>query len=407
MGPGILADKSPIKIGIVTNSGDPARAFGGSSQSEDMPHLFRSMVKEINETGGIAGRSVEAVIKEVDQTDQGAANQTRLQNEACRSLTEDHRVFLVSGATVYNFQCFVDHRTPMLQISALADDVDIKQFQPWLLPPPQALFSTIGRFAPEAWEMEGALTQRMGLYAFDVPALRRTASIMIAEIERRGGKVAPQHQRYSTISYEDVGLKVGQASLDFKRDGVDRVFYLAPGGGAWLAFARAADANLYYPRHLLTGLDAPQGILDIIGPGFPESQLPGTALASHKFVLDVSEKTFPLTQAEKNCLQVLNKRAQTNYQSRAYGAGGNALNVCETFYLMRAALAPATGKPLDPVKIPDMVAALGDSYKSPVTWPQYGFAPGKPDGAEVFGRGFYDQGCKCFSYRNPAFYPVR
>lgn len=405
-GPSILpADKTPLKIGFVVPSGDPARAFGGSSQSEDVPHLTRSMVKEINETGGIAGRPVEAFIKEVDQTDQGEATQSRLQNEACRSLTEDHKVFMVSGATLYTFKCYADHKTPMLELSALADDQDVKDYRPWLLPPPQALFSTVAHFAPDAWEQEGALTQKMGLLGFDVPALKRSARIAIPEIEERGGKVIDQ--RWSAVSYQDLGVVIGQAVLDFKRQGIDRVFYLAPGGGAWLAFARASDSQLYYPRHLLTSLDAPQGILDIFGPSFPESQLTGTIVASQRFVFDVSEKAFPLTDQEKKCFEVINKRAQTNYQSRAYGNGAYALGVCEILYLIRAALAPTTGKQLNPAAMPDRMNALGTSYK-PVTWPQYRFGPGRADGAEVFGRAYYDQsGCKCFSYRNPAFYPIR
>lgn len=410
IGPAILpADKTPLRVGAVTPKGDPAAAFGASLPLPDIPHLIRSMEKEINESGGVAGHPIQVIIKEVDTTDQDAATQTRLQNEACKSLTEDHKVFMVSGASEYTYKCYADHKTPMVQagrVLPLADEKDTISYRPWFLPTSLPLLDTIARFAPEAWVQEGALSQRMGFVGYEIPALRRTAPMIIAEIERRGGKVIDEG--WSSVTYRDSNLMISQKVLDFKRQGVDRVFFWAPGGGAWLSFSRNADAQLYYPRYLLTSHDYPQSMIETFGPGLPESQLPGTLNASSKFLDDVSERAFPLTDREKSCLAVVNKRANTNYQKRTLTDGGAALTICETFYLIRAALAPATGKPLDPLEIPGLVAGLGKSYK-PVMWPEYSFAPGKSDAASLFGRGYYDNsagGCKCFTYRNPAFYPV-
>jgi hypothetical protein len=410
VGPGILpADKTPLKLGAITPKGDPAAAFGASLPLPDIPHLIRSMEKEINESGGIAGRPIEVIIKEVDTTDQDAANQSRLQNEACKSLTEDHRVFMVSGATEYTFRCYADHKTPMVQagrVLPLADEKDTVQYRPWLMPTSLPLLDSIARSAPEAWAQEGAITEKMGFIGYEIPALRRTAPMIISEIEKRGGKILDQG--WSAVTYRDSNAMISQKVLDFNRQGINRVFFWAPGGGAWLSFSRNADAQLYYPRYLLTSHDYPQSMIETFGPGLPESQLPGTINASSKFLDDVSERAFPLTEREKSCLATVNKRAKTNYQTRSLNDGAAGLTICETFYLIRTALAPATGKALDPLEIPNLVAALGKSYK-PVMWPEYSFAPGKPDASSLYGRGYYDNspgGCRCFAYRNPAFYPV-
>lgn len=407
VGPGILpADKTPLKIGAITPKGDPASAFGASLPLPDIPHLIRSMEKEINESGGVAGRPIAVIIKEVDTTDQDAATQTRLQNEACISLTEDHRVFLVSGASEYTYRCYSDHRTPMVQagrVLPLADEKDVIQYRPWLMPTALPLLDTISRFAPASWDQEGAISQKMGFVGYEIPALRRTAPMIIAEIERRGGKVLDQG--WSAVTYRDSNLMISQKVLDFSRLGIDRVFFWAPGGGAWLSFSRNADAQFYYPRYLLTSHDYPQSMIETFGPGLPESQLPKSINASSKFLDDVSEKVFPLTEREKSCLATVNKRAKTNYQTRSLTDGAAALTICETFYLVRAALAPATGKPLNPLEIPNLITRLGNSYK-PVMWPEYRFAEGKSDSTSLYGRGFYDESCKCYNYRNPAFYPA-
>lgn len=406
-GPGILpADKTPIKVGAITPKGDAAAAFGASLPLQDIPLLVRSMEKEINETGGVAGRPIEVIIKEVDTTDQDAATQSRLQNEACKSLTEDHRVFIVTGATEYTYRCYADHKTPMLsagRVPPLADDKDVLQYRPWLLPATLPFLDTIARFAPEAWAQEGALSQRMGFVGYEIPALQRTAAIIKAEIGRRGGKVIDEG--WSAVTYSGSNAMIAQKVLDFNRQNIDRVFFWAPGGGAWLSFARNADAQLYYPRYLLTSHDYPQSMIEIFGPGLPESQRAKSINASSKYLDDVSEKAFPLTEREKSCLATINKRAKTNYQTRVLTEGGAALTICETFYLARAALAPATGKPLNPIEIPAMMATIGTSYK-PVNWAEYRFSSGKADATSVYGRGFYNDACQCYAYRNPAFYPA-
>lgn len=406
-GPGILpADKTPIKIGAITPKGDAAAAFGASLPLPDIPHLIRSMEKEINETGGVAGRPIQVIIKEVDTTDQDAATQSRLQNEACKSLTEDHRVFLVSGASEYTFKCYADHKTPMLpggRVLTLADEQDFQQYRPWLLPPTLPLLDTIARFAPEAWHQEGALTKRMGLIGYEIPALRRSASLLKNEIERKGGKVIDEG--WSAVTYRDSNLMIAQKVIDFKRLEIDRVLFWAPGGGAWLSFSRTSDSQFYYPRYLLTSHDYPQSMIEVFGPGLPESQRKNSINASSKYLDDVSEKAFPLTEREKSCLATVNKRANTNYQTRTLTEGGAALTICEVFYLTRAALAPGTGKPLNPLEIPGMMVLLGNNYK-PVLWAEYRFAAGRIDATSTYGRGYYDEGCTCYAYRNPAFYPV-
>jgi hypothetical protein len=87
--PGVTADT--IKIGVTYPDAKSLEAVGLNYNLGDFEATYAALAKHINEQGGIDGRKVELVFAPIDPTSPAPADQ------ACLKLTEDEKVFLVTG----------------------------------------------------------------------------------------------------------------------------------------------------------------------------------------------------------------------------------------------------------------------------------------------------------------------
>lgn len=406
-GPG---SDEPIRLGLVVPEGDPARAFGATIQPEDYPVIAEAVVDDLNERGGLAGRPVEAVIREASQDDQSQEAQTRQAESICESLTTDAKVDLVAAAgnsgAFYAAACYARHRVPLLIPGFALGDETMRRFAPWLLPSSGANITTIAAELPGQLAKQGVLTKKIGILAFQMPEVERAVEQTFKPaIARNGGKVL--ETVYMKVEYQDVGAQVSSAVLRFKSMGIDLVLpSFAIGGGVTGIFMHQAETQGYRPRYGLSSLDAPIIIDNTLNA--PESQLRNAVGMGYDPTRDVANNELAPSRNERRCWNMVNKRLGTSYNDRTV-TGGNgfaALEMCELVWHLEAALAPWEGRQFERAAVLAAVEALGTSY-TPVWLPAARFARGRADGSAVQRRFTFDAtGCGCFTYRGK-WVPIR
>lgn len=87
--PGVTEDS--VKVGVTFVDAEALAASGIELGLGDIEGAFRSLIDDINEDGGVNGRTLEPVFAPIDPTSAAPAE------EACLQLTEDEEVFVVAG----------------------------------------------------------------------------------------------------------------------------------------------------------------------------------------------------------------------------------------------------------------------------------------------------------------------
>ena len=390
-----------IKVGMVIDTGNPGAAFGvDASQDEHTADYAKALVADMNSHGGLGGRKIQLFIAKVDTTDQSSATQTRLHNEACTSLTEDKKVFVVVIAALnsfYGFGCYASHHTPALPGDPFSDDADLRQFLPWVLPGLGPNFTRVAGYFPAALKAQRYMTNKMAVITYDTPGTRRAVKTLISNIGKQGGKVIDSV--YVPVTYEGLASSIASAALRFQQNGVDRVVAF-PASGAWFVFTKQAESQRYRPRYALTSYDTPQSYIDQLPDGarVPPEQLKDAVGIGWEPGSDVPDPVYPPTRNEKACWAVINKRTGSNFSGRdTENSGSPALSLCGLFWVLRAALAPTATTQLRQVDVIKYMTALGSSWE-PLSVPRSYFAPGRVDGAAVYRYLAYDAGKDRFTY---------
>ncbi len=386
---------SPIKIGVVVPSGNAGAAFGiPANTGDDNQKYAKAMIEELNATGGIAGHKVVGVYAEQDQTDQSQANETQEGNEICTRMTEDEHVFLVINFITwarYSYECYARHQTPIWSRVNSIDAAGMRDLQPWLLPSTWMSYSRMAKLIPLALDEENALTAKMGLVGFDLPDLKRaTEGTLIPSIEARGGKMLDKI--YVPPEYSSAA-DIAQAVLRFKQLGINRVVMFAPGGAAWLLFAREAQSQNYNPGYGVSTYDDP----DFVEGFITREQAAGTVGAGFNVGRDVSEPAQPgPTSREKQCWAIMKKRAGVNINNRNQ-TPTSALQYCDAFWLLQAALKPATGESFQASDVAGLYFSLGSDY-TPAELRASFFTSKRTDGVSLYSPFKFHDDCSCFKY---------
>lgn len=251
---------------------------------------------------------------EMDQTDQSQDNETREGNEVCTRLTEDERVFMVITFVLWarhSYDCYAQHQTPIWSLTSNIDAAGMRRLQPWLLPSLWLSYTRMAKLIPLALDEENGLTQKMGLVGFDLPDLRSAAeSTLIPSIQSRGGRVIDKI--YVPPEYSSAADIAG-AVLGFKQAGINRVVIFAPGGAAWMLFAREAESQDYDPAYAVSSYDNANYVEGLIS----REQARGTIGAGFRLAFDVSEPAQPDPRPrEKQCWAIMKKRAGVTINNR-------------------------------------------------------------------------------------------
>lgn len=385
----------PLRVGIILASGNPGTAFGvttAATNNAQIENEFNAIAGDINARGGFGGHRISLVFAEDDRTDTGSNSQTPIQNQICTSLTEDNHVDFVIATvdTQYANACYARHRVPIMPGGQTGDQT-YHALSPWLMP---SGLSTqhLAQLIPLDLRQQGFMTQRMGVIAFDTPDVQSVVkSILIPQIQAQGGKVIDAV--YFSPTYDQLAAATANAVLKFRNDQVDRVVYMAPGGGTWLAFTRAASAQKYYPRHAISTVDEPQWTAPLI----PADELVGTVGPGVLPVVDETPSQLPPpNQREKACWALLNKKTGSKYSAHD-NSSTVASGECELMYLAQSGFKALSGLRWDPSRVQGGFYAIGDSYPA-ILFGGLGFRKGQSDSVMSYAHIVWDAPCGCMRY---------
>lgn len=388
--PGVT--ENTVKIGIISvvNRG---RSSAVSTNVGDETAQINAMVKHINSTGGIAGRRVIPVIKEMNV----AAN-TFIQSAAiCAALTDDEKVFAVilQGHTFLGErECYAKKKTLVIDSSNVSFlDADYKKLAPYF-------FSTSvpsnDRWIPallrEA-KARGALTDvKLGIFALDTPNDRKLIEgFLAAELKKVGvNEFEAGYSGFDTpVTFFTDSAK---AIARFQAKGVNTVLFMGQ-QGLGVAFALTAEQARFTPKYITHSNETPRFMEDIPrGPGL-QPLLPGTLKGAwgigwtpYQDGDDVGF-SFPQAGAEAQCIAA--------YRSNGIAFGSRnlarySLGFCDGFFFLQTA-----AKPLKNLNIQAIAASAAQlvSVDLPGGYGPGAFGPGRYDGSNYYRIFGFDEKC--------------
>jgi hypothetical protein len=396
------ASPTEVKVGfvILVSMQEHAQSLGGWAAPDhgDLRGQIRALVDHVNANGGIAGRKVIPVIREVDPQRSTAQAEEQL----CVAFTEDDGVFAVvlQGMIRESTRhCYARRGVLTLDPSPFPMGGDVfRELAPhYWSPSYPSLSRTVRTLAPALKARDffgtGAVT---GVVMYDFPSYDKVLEEDLRPALRSAG-VEIAH--VAKINASDAGrLQAGlqSAILSLRGNGVNRVLFM---GGAPLApfFMITAEGQGFRPRYGLSTFDAPRALTGAVSP----NQLAGAVGIGFAPAGDVNDAQFPFPSAElpaeRRCLQVL---AAGGHKLTTRGAARYGMAYCEALLLLQE------GAKRDPSRLTVAswaggAAQVGDAWQSAGTF-RTRLADDQRDAAEAYRPFAYDPGCNCFGYTGGA-----
>jgi hypothetical protein len=383
---------STVKIGVISvvNRG---RSSAVSTNVGDETAQIQAIVKYINSTGGIAGRDVVPVIKEIN-----VAGNTFVQAAAiCAALTDDEKVFAVilQGHTFLNErECYAKKKTLVIDSSNVSFlDEEYAKLKPFLF---STSVPSINRWVPallnEA-KARGSLNNvKLGVFALDTPAERKLIEgFLAAELKKVGvNEFEAGYSGFDTpVTFFTDSAK---AITRFQAKGVNTVLFMGQ-QGLGVAFALTAEQARFFPKYITHSNETPRFMEDIPrGPGLQPLQ-PGTlkdawgiGWTPYQDTDDVGN-AFPQPGAEATCISA--------YRVNGVAFGSRnlaryALGFCDGFFFLQAA-----AKPLKNLNIQAVAASAAQlkNFDLPGGYGAGGFGSSRFDGSGFYRVFSFDEKC--------------
>jgi ABC-type branched-subunit amino acid transport system substrate-binding protein len=394
-GPGVTADSVKVVfVGVDLKATASVTGFK-TADAGDPARQVKAIETWVNANGGIAGRKLVAVYRNYEAADDSPAAEERL----CNQVTQDDKAFAVvlTGQFQSNARpCYATRRTLVLDATLVANDQStFKKLAPYLFSASYPDYDEFVRAFLGSLDQQQyfAGQDRAGVVAADTPT-NRSAYERLAVPQLRRLNVTPTVAWIDTTDLGTLNAGLNQAAVDFRAEGVRRVFFL---GGARMAsfFLTVAAAQSFTARYALSSFDNPsflvnnpatiprEGLEGAVGIGFNPSQ-------------DVPDSAYPFpgTDAERACLAVYaadGQRFATRENARV------AFPYCDAALLLQAA-ARNLGADLNASAWAQAARGLGTGFH-----PATGFSglmgPGRYSAANGYRPMRYDGGCGCFAYQ--------
>ena len=402
--PGVTATTVKLGFSYATDTdafaGSVGSALPDQGSEED---AINAIVKYVNSNGGLGGRNIVPVIRTTQLT---STDPNQLQS-VCNQFTQEDRVFAVIGANA-PLDCYAKAHTIAFEGGILGQGTDTEDFaaySPFAWRNASATIDQGGATAIDGLANAGFFGpgSKVGVVAYDnAPGHRTYNNHMAPRVARLG---FPSQVRYVSgiRSFSDIGNTVQQiqaAAVQFCLDGVNRVFFLVPGGLAALVFAQQAKSQECHPRYGYTSFDHPGDSTESGNWSNIESELPGSMGVGWRPVGDVASSragVWPSGDAEKKCHQVF-KDAGLEASARANAQLQVAL--CDTVFLLQAGSVPfRTPGSLTVQSWAGSVERLGPSFQNAENVVGgTSFVQGRKTGTYYFRVFRYENGCGCFEY---------
>ena len=207
----------------------------------DYEAAYQAVIDDLNARGGINGRKIEPVFAPVNPIG------TQPADEACLKLTEDDKVFAITGFFLGDaVLCPLEsHDTAVLGGEMNPERLD-RAAAPWFTVDPG---SDLQSDAISAFADKGLLDGKLAVFAqnTDVELLESTVEPLLDELG-----IKPVSTAVLDVPADDVTAAVAQAAViaqKFKSTGATKVLVIGNGGVAW---AQGLETTDYRPENIFT-----------------------------------------------------------------------------------------------------------------------------------------------------------
>ena len=349
--PGVTADS--IKIGVTYVDTAALAKVGLHYDLGDWPGAYKALIAQINNAGGINGRKIDPIYVSVDPTGPQSAQ------AACVKLTEDQKVFLVSGFFVADaVNCVVDtHKT-----AVVGGNQTVQRLQgakaPWVTPLPGAEQPTR---VIKALKANGSLDGKVGVFVGQSEDTATLNNDIVPALKAVG--VTPVDTAVMDAPVSDTAAiqnKVNLIAQKFQADGIDTVVL---GGLAAANWPQYMASNPYRPKLMFLDITGARSF--VTNKSTTDTSLLKDSIAGGPYGPDQSIFEEPTMQA---CVKTLTAAGvKTPAPNTLSGDVSNqpyqaAFNVCPVVDVMKALLEKA-GKNLNY----GTLASAIDGLKVPVS----------------------------------------
>ena len=391
----------PIEIGTYYLQGGSAAlaaaGFAGVAIPDNKPY-FDEMVAYLNKHGGLGGRLIKAVeFKYTSGGDPHAQDAA-----ACSDVTQDHHVDLVVGGISSGAgdlpACLTKHGVPLIGANLGGDARYFAQTHQFIYEPGQANF-TIGltTLVNDLWSKNFfSPTAKVGIVQYEGPTYDHAIDDgFVAALARHGMTVANRVKVTSNTDNSIIARDSANAVLKFSTQGINRVFFMAPGGAVATYFMNAASTQNYHPRYGVWSADSPY----VLAITAAKDQLRNSMGIGYQPGLDVASGQDPTasTPAAKACLKFWSSLGQSD-NSGLNSALKRAM--CDGFNTLLRAVAFNSHTLTSTVALEAGYNAIANGYAPAATFLMR-FAPGGHDAANGYRRLAYQTGCSCYVYSGP------
>ncbi len=382
-----------LDLGTTAAAEEAAGVEAVESSNEEAIAVIETIVDDINDNGGMAGRNVEVVFHTTNIAEGTFATRDQ---ETCAAFTEDNEVFAVvtlANGTIGLAECLADADTPVVWDQGVSwpfDQDDLEALAPYLYLPTKVNVSRFGAYVDGLAE-QGFFEPDsvVGLVRYDIPSHDRAVeNVIVPALEEQGLELAQDFAFTPATSVDDmtnVSIQAVTAVVQFRDAGVDRVLFLPTAQVMPLLFPIIAEVQDYRPRYGISTADAP----NFMATNVPDAQLEGALGVGWDPVKDLGLENGA-DVIEENEIWV---RCQELMVDAGLAEGG--AKACTPFLFLQEALDGVDG--VNPDSLRAGVDELGTTAYSAVNFGT-DWAADVYDGPSKMRALAYDAGCDCFEY---------
>lgn len=360
---GVGVTATTVRLGFIdlTNSQAANQAFGFQVGSQGPQHdLEQTMVDWINHHGGIAGRTIQPFYIQEDNAQ--AESDPTINEQACKTLTEDYHVFAVIGGAgppddAEANACYAGGGTLNFDEQwASVSTAFLRQYSPYIwFTADTALDRTM------QWEVAGLQSRgffkggpnyKLGVVIAGDSLNQDVYNHVTLPALQQAGVSNPDtfYVPHDTVS--DVANTMKQAVAHFQVDGVTNVIFQGGGyygaGSYAILFLVNAESQHYNPRY---GFNTDDATTTMVG-NVPQDQFNNALAVGTIPGIDADDAHYapwPSTPAEKKCAGIEANTYQPD--SRSSASGNNSalemLDICGTMLELQQGAQSLVGQPLN------------------------------------------------------------
>ncbi|MCA1708791.1 MAG: ABC transporter substrate-binding protein, partial [Actinobacteria bacterium] len=362
-----------------------------------------ALSEEINKAGGIAGRKIIPVYRSEEATTSKTADQ--IAQEACADWTQDRPVFATPSSATFPesfIECMLSNGAVIAQGTAFTS-YDERTFAryPYFVMPNAMDLNTQAKTLIDGLKQQGYFERgaKLGLLTYEHPNYKYAVDKNLKPaLARYGLKLSDEAYVTFPRTFDQnssTARDTNNAALKFKTNGITHVITFENGGLPTGTFMISADKQQYAPRYGLDSQMAPNEIARTLDPDTAGRQLENARAVGWIPQADVRKDERPQSSTYVRCLKIMR---QHNVQMDSSNAEGQALQICDSAWFLKAAIeAGGGGSVLNQQVYQNGVARLGSSYVPTLTF-LTSVASTRHDGAGGAAHMSFDTRCTCFHY---------